>query len=380
MKVMVTGSRGFIASSVIQMLVKEGHEVIGVYDPSNKYVTFDASSGMNQRDEWFGKQEVIELQNARSKNTELIVAASIGQYRECEADISVYDQIRKIFTETKGVFDAVIHLAAKAGVSNVLTFTEEYVSSNIVGFINMAELCTSFKVGNFIFASSSSVYSEFGGGVERQKESGLSEYENTDLPISLYAATKKADEILVAPYVNSGLKAIALRFFTVYGHWGRPDMAIYKWTKAIKEGKTIHLRTTGDRDSSSSDCYYPYRDFTYISDIVESIKRLLSHPSNYHAWNKFQDPQLDMFQEFKRRYVILNVGNSNPVPINKVLSLIEKEMGKTTDVTETQIGDFEAKRTFANTQDLYKITGYKPKTSIENGIKKFVEWFSEYHK
>lgn len=313
--ILVTGSAGFIGFSVTQKLLDQGYEVVGIdnlcdyYDPKLK------------RD----RNKILK----RFKN-----------YTFLKGDISSKQFVEKIFKENK--INKVCHLAAQAGVRYSIENPAVYVESNLVGFANLIEEAKNRKVENFVFASSSSVYGN-------NKKVPFSPQDRVDEPISLYAATKKADELIAYTYNHLfGLNTTGLRFFTVYGPWGRPDMAYFSFTRDILAGKTIKVFNHGKME----------RDFTYIDDIVDGI---------VVALNK------------KLGYKILNLGNNNPVKLGYFIECIEKSLGKeaTKKMLPMQPGD--VRKTYADIDESKKILNFEPKISIEKGIKRFIEWYKDYY-
>lgn len=269
------------------------------------------------------------------------------EFKFLKVDIADRKSIDHIFSSHS--FDFVINLAAQVGVRYSLENPHAYVESNVTGFLNILEGCRQFGVRKLLFASSSSVY---GNSTELPLKLSL----NTDHPISIYAATKKSNELMAYTYSSLfGIEAAGLRFFTVYGPWGRPDMAVYKFTKNIIEGKPIDIFNQGKHS----------RDMTYVDDVVESLMKLISKRSH----------DLPNDQKFK----IYNVGNESPVELMKLIEVIEASVGKKAikNLIEASPGDVD--RTLADSSELYKDTGYKPKTLIENGIRDFVDWYRSYY-
>ena len=316
MKVLVTGGAGFIGFHVTKALLDRGESVIIVdnfndyYDPKIKY------------------NRIKQIK----RHKDLVV------YKK---DISNYREMEKIFRKHK--FDKICHLAAQAGVRYSLKDPFRYEIWNNLGTLNLLELCRKFKIKDFVYASSSSVY----GG---NKKIHFSEKDNVDSPISFYAATKKANELYAHVYHHLyGLNCTGLRFFTVYGPWGRPDMAAYKFVRAIEEGKPIEVYNYGNMK----------RDFTYVSDIVKGILAAIDKPFGYE---------------------IFNLGNNRPVELNKFIAVIEKNLGRKAEkkMMPMQQGDVPA--TYADIRKAKKMLGFEPKTNIEQGVKKFVEWYKDYSK
>jgi UDP-glucuronate 4-epimerase len=316
MKILVTGSAGFIGFHIAKNLLEQKNEIIGL-DNFNPY--YDVS-----------------LKEDRNK-----ILEKYDNFKLYRGDLNDLNFIKKIFQENK--IDKVCHLAAQAGVRYSLTHPHNYIQSNLVGFTNLIEETKNAGVKNFIYASSSSVY----GG---NKKIPFSAKDNVDHPVSLYAATKKANELIAYTYHHLyNLNCTGLRFFTVYGPWGRPDMAMFKFTKAILENKPIDVYNFGKMK----------RDFTYIDDIVEGIINALekSYP-----------------------YEIFNLGNNQPVELEYFIECIEKELEKKAKKNYLPLQPGDVPETYADINHSIKMLNFHPKTKIENGIKKFVEWYKEYYK
>jgi len=266
--------------------------------------------------------------------------------------------MRRVFDERRPA--RVIHLAAQAGVRYSLTNPYAYTESNIHGFLNILEGCRHTKVEHLVFASSSSVY----GANTRQP---FSEHDNVDHPVSLYAATKKANELMAHTYAHLyGLPVTGLRFFTVYGPWGRPDMALFRFTHGILAGEPIPVFNEGRM----------VRDFTYIDDIAEGVLRVLDHPAQPDpAWNG-DDP--DPARSYAP-YRVFNIGNNQPVDLLTYISLIEKHVGRKArmDLLPMQPGDVQS--TMADVSELQQAVGFRPRTSVDEGVARFVEWYKEYY-
>lgn len=332
-KILVTGSAGFIGSHVCQRLLDRGDQVVGL-DNLNDY--YD-----------------VTLKQAR-------LARFTGVDSFCFVRGGLEDRtlIEQLFSEH--TFDVVVNLAAQAGVRYSITNPHTYVDSNLVGFINILEGCRHHSVKHLVYASSSSVY-----GANTSMPFSVSQ--NVDHPLSLYAATKKANELMAHTYSNLyGLPTTGLRFFTVYGPWGRPDMALFLFTKAILEGRPIDVFNHGTMK----------RDFTYIADIVEGIVRVIDRTAVANpAWNSQQPDPGTSFAPYR----LYNIGNNQPVELLYFIETLEKCLGKTAvkNLLPLQPGDVPA--TFADVDSLMADTGFKPGTSIEEGISCFVKWYREYY-
>ena len=337
MKILVTGAAGFIGAAVSQYLMNRGDTVVGI-DNINDYYDVNLKHS-----------RLAQLENSSVSENFTFIKMGVED-REAMAALFEKEQ-----------FDRVVHLAAQAGVRYSIDNPNAYVDANLVGFMNILEGCRHNKVEHLVYASSSSVY----GANETMP---FSEQHNVDHPVSLYAASKKANELMAHTYSHLyDLPTTGLRFFTVYGPWGRPDMALFKFTKAILEGDTIKVFNYGDH----------YRDFTYIDDIVEGVVRSLDNvASGNPEWNgKEPDPSTS-----KAPYRVFNIGAQTPVHLLKFIETLEAALGVEAkkDLLPMQPGDVVA--TYANVDALAAVTGYKPSTSIEQGIKAFVEWYREYYK
>jgi len=332
-KILVTGAAGFIGFHLSKRLAKENFDVIGL-DNLNDY--YD-----------------VNLKKAR-----LEILLKENNFRFERIDLIDKDKIEELFSLNS--FDYVINLAAQAGVRYSLINPYTYIDSNITGFLNILEGCRHNPVKHLIFASSSSVYGA-------NTKMPFSVHNNVDHPVSLYAATKKANELMAHTYANLyKIPSTGLRFFTVYGPWGRPDMALFLFTKAIFDGQPIDVFNHGKMK----------RDFTYIDDIVEGIFRLIpKSPIPNKDWNSDNPDPSSSFVPYR----IYNIGNNQPVELMKFIETIEQQIGKKAkkNLMDIQKGDVPA--TFADVDDLMKDVGFKPNTSIQSGVSKFVQWYRSYY-
>jgi UDP-glucuronate 4-epimerase len=333
LKILVTGAAGFIGSHLTKRLLAAGHEVVG-FDNLNDY--YD-----------------VNLKLSRLK----IIEATPG-FRFIRGDLADRETILNLCAGEK--FDVVVNLAAQAGVRYSLTNPYAYIDSNIQGFINILEGCRHNGVKHLVYASSSSVY-----GANTLMPFSI--HHNVDHPVSLYAATKKANELMAHTYSSLyGLPTTGLRFFTVYGPWGRPDMALFLFTKAILEGKPIDVFNNGKMQ----------RDFTYVDDIVEGVFRVIFNTANPNsAWSGDKPDPGTSFAPYR----IYNIGNNSPVELLHFIEVLEKCLGKTAikNLLPIQPGDVPA--TYADVDDLAKDVGFRPATSIEDGISRFVDWYRVYY-
>ena len=360
MKILITGTAGFIGSHLAIKLLQRGDEVVGL-DNINDYYDQSVKYGRLQRGGIIG-DEVSTLPKEASKYipyAKLITSSKHPNYKFIKLNLEDKENIDKLFKDEK--FDTVINLAAQAGVRYSLTNPDAYVQSNIVGFLNILEACRHNNIKNLSYASSSSVY----GLNEAQPFSTSS---NVDHPMSLYAASKKSNELMAHTYSHLyNIPTTGLRFFTVYGPWGRPDMALYLFTKAIIEGKEIDVFNYGEMQ----------RDFTYIDDIVEGIIRVNDNPPKGNPeWDgKNPDPSTS-----PAPYKIYNIGNNNPVKLMDFIEALEKKLGRTAKKNMLPIQAGDVPSTYADVSDLIEDLGYKPQTPIQKGIDNFVDWYVEFFK
>lgn len=347
MKILVTGSAGFIGYHLTKLLLSEGHEVIGL-DNINSYYDVRVK---------YGRLEDTGISKEKIKDNKLIESTKHNNYKFIKLDLSDLNNLNKLFNTQS--FDAVCNLAAQAGVRYSLENPHAYINSNITGFLNILEACRHNGVKNLSYASSSSVY-----GLNEQYPFSTSD--NVDHPISLYAASKKSNELMAHTYSNLyDISTTGLRFFTVYGPWGRPDMALYLFTKAAIENKTIKVFNNGNM----------LRDFTYIDDIVHGIKLVIENPATASSnWSgKHPNPSSSCSP-----YKIYNIGNNSPVKLMDFITAIEQAIGKSINKEFLPIQPGDVPETYADVTDLIKDLNYKPKTTIKVGIKNFVDWYLEF--
>ncbi len=332
-RILVTGAAGFIGSTLSRRLMDRG----------------DAVTGLDNINDYYD----VNLKLDRLKRLE-----QDERFRFFKLDLQDRTGMERLFAEG---FDAVVNLAAQAGVRYSLKNPHSYIDSNIVGFLNILEGCRHNGVGHLVFASSSSVYGA-------NTKMPFSVHDNVDHPVSLYAATKKANELMAHTY--AGLYKIpctGLRFFTVYGPWGRPDMALFLFTKAILEDRPIDVFNYGKMK----------RDFTYIDDIVEGVVRVIDRiPQPNPQWSGDRPDSATSFAPYR----LYNIGNNNPVELMKFIEVLEECLGRKArkNFLPLQAGDVPA--TYADVDDLMKDVGFRPATSIQEGIKEFTGWYKEYYK
>ncbi|GET21992.1 NAD-dependent epimerase [Prolixibacter denitrificans] len=347
MKILVTGSAGFIGFHLVKALLKAGHEVVGLdcindyYDVNLKYDRL-AETGI-----------APPLRNGIGA---FIQSRIYANYRFVRMKLEERESLFNLFASEK--FDKVCNLAAQAGVRYSLKNPDAYINSNIIGFLNILEACRHFKVGHLVFASSSSVYGN-------NTQMPLSTTDHTNHPISLYAATKKSNEMMAHAYSHLfGIPATGLRFFTVYGPWGRPDMALFIFTKAILEGRPIDVYNEGKI----------LRDFTYISDIVGGIIRIIDRQPQ-----PTDDKEASLSGSTTAPYKIYNIGHSSPVRLMDFIESIERKLGIQAQKNLLPMQPGDVPMTWADTSELQKDFGYKPTTGIDEGISKFLEWYQTYY-
>lgn len=332
--VLVTGSAGFIGFHLSKALCQKGYHVIGI-DNLNEYY------------------------DVNLKESRLIVLRQMPGFTFRQVDLTDKKGVDELFNMYH--FTWVVNLAAQAGVRYSLTNPYAYLESNLHGFLNILEACRHHQTKHLIYASSSSVYGA-------NKKMPFSVHHNVDHPLSLYAATKKANELMAHSYSSLyGMPTTGLRFFTVYGPYGRPDMALFIFTKAILEGNPIDVYNQGKMK----------RDFTYIDDIVEGIVRLLPRPpSGDPRWNGNTPDPASSFAPYK----IYNIGNNKPVDLLYFIEALEKALNKKAIKNFMPIQPGDVAETFADVDDLMREVQFKPSTSVEEGIEKFVKWYLEYYK
>ena len=333
MKLLVTGAAGFIGMTTSLRLLARGDEVVGL-DNLNDYY------------------------DVRLKQDRLARLQPDAAFRFVRMDVADRDGMQRLFAEER--FDRVIHLAAQAGVRYSLKNPHAYVDSNLVGFVNVLEGCRHAGVQHLVYASSSSVY---GGNTHMP----FSVHDSVDHPVSLYAATKKANELMAHTYSHLyGLPTTGLRFFTVYGPWGRPDMALFLFTKAILEGRPIDVYNHGRMQ----------RDFTYVDDIAEGVIRVTDRVA---APDAAYDPASPDLATSSAPYRVFNIGNHQPVPLMDFIACIEKALGREATKNFMPLQDGDVPATYADVQALQDWVGFTPATSIETGIGRFVDWYRAYY-
>lgn len=332
-KILVTGAAGFIGFHLCKKFMEQGGEVVGI-DNLNEY--YDVKLKLSRLKQIQGKQNFVFF----------------------KLDITDREGIQNLFAKEK--FDIVVNMAAQAGVRYSLINPYSYIDSNINGFLHILEGCRHNQVKHLVFASSSSVYGA-------NTKMPFSVHHNVDHPISLYAATKKANELMAHTYSSLfKLPCTGLRFFTVYGPWGRPDMSLFVFTKSIIEGKPIKVFNYGNMK----------RDFTFIDDIAEGVARVIDKtPESNPKWDGGSPDSATSFAPYR----LYNIGNNNPVALLKFIEVLEDCLGKKAEKKLLPIEAGDVPATYADVSDLIRDVGFKPATSIEVGIKRFVEWYKAYY-
>ena len=351
-KILISGAAGFIGYHLSQRLLKEGHEIYGIDNLNDYYDPALKQARLSQLNITTKSKPAAELVEASGDNT-----FDLSTFDFRQLDLQDYDGLTRVFAEFQP--DIVINLAAQAGVRYSLENPRSYIESNLDGFFNILEASRQHGVQNFIYASSSSVYGN-------NEKSPFAETDNVDHPVSLYAATKKSNELIAHTYSHLyKMTTVGLRFFTVYGPWGRPDMAYYFFTKAILEGQKIQLFNQG----------LNLRDYSYIDDIVESINRMLGGLDSLQPTG-----EIDQYTAIKSPYYhLFNIGGSNPVPVLGFVEILESALGKKAikELVGFQAGDVFS--TEADTKSLEKFINFKPSITLTQGLTHFVEWYKKYY-
>lgn len=331
--ILVTGSAGFIGFHTANRLLNEGYIVVGV-DSINDYY------------------------DVKLKEDRVAVLKSFETFTFYKQDLVDKEKLFEVFS--KHAPTRVINLAAQAGVRHSITHPQEYIDSNITGFLNVLEACRHHKVGHLLYASSSSVY-----GANTNMPFQVSQ--NVDHPLSLYAATKKSNELMAHAYASMfEVPTTGLRFFSAYGPWGRPDMALFIFTKSILEGKPIDVYNHGKMK----------RDFTYVEDIVDGVYRLVDHiPEPKSEWNSDNpDPAISFAP-----YNLFNIGNNNPIKLTDFIEIIEEKLGIEAEKNYLGMQVADVPTNYADISALQEAVGYQPKTKLKEGVGKFVDWYKEYY-
>lgn len=349
MKYLITGTAGFIGFHLANLLLNRGETVIGIdnindyYDVNLKYARLK-EAGINQ-------EEIHPHTKTFSK--------VFPEYTFIQMDLADKVQMMNLFEKEK--FDIVINLAAQAGVRYSLINPDAYIEANITGFLNILEACRTYPVKHLVYASSSSVYGA-------NTKMPFSTSDNVDHPLSLYATSKKSNELMAHTYSHLfNIPTTGLRFFTVYGPWGRPDMALFLFIEAISNGKPIQVFNHGNMQ----------RDFTYVGDIVEGISRVAARPPKGNVeWDTETPDPGSSYAPYK----VYNIGNSSPVQLMDYIKALETALGKEAEKTMLPLQPGDVPATYADVTDLMRDTGYKPDTSVQEGVAQFVKWYNEFYK
>lgn len=347
-RVLVTGAAGFIGFHLAKALLERGDKVIG-YDNINDY--YDIKLKYGRLNELGIERELVQSQVLVSSNL-------YTNFQFTKADLCDRDYLNQLFEDEK--FDYVINLAAQAGVRYSVENPQAYIDANIQGFLNVLEACRHFPVKHLVYASSSSVYGS-------NQKMPFSVHDNVDHPLSLYAATKKSNELMAHTYSHLfNISTTGIRFFTVYGSWGRPDMALFLFAEAIRKGEKIKVFNRGKME----------RDFTYVGDIVQGVMVALDQPAKPNP--EFDNAKPDAGSSHAP-YRLYNIGNNQPVKLMNYIEALEKAMGKTAEkeFLPLQAGDVE--KTYADVQELIDDFHYQPDTPLVEGIQEFVNWFKDYY-
>ncbi|TVQ66796.1 MAG: NAD-dependent epimerase [Balneolaceae bacterium] len=346
MKVFITGTAGFIGYHLTKKLLGEGYEVLGLDNVNDYY------------DVRLKTDRLSDCGIYRMEQGSITKSDTDEKYSFLKADLGDSDRISDLFEKEK--FDVVINLAAQAGVRYSLENPQTYIDSNITGFLNILEGCRHNGIKHLIYASSSSVYGS-------NTEMPFSTNDRVDNPVSLYAASKKSNELMAHTYSHLfGIPTTGLRFFTVYGPWGRPDMALFLFTKAMIEKKPIDVYNYGEMG----------RDFTFVGDIVEGISKLIPKipGTSMGLKNSAQSEKVSV------PYNLFNIGYGSPVKLLDFIKEIEKNLGYSAQKNLMPIQPGDVPRTWADVEDLFELTDFRPKVSVEEGVRLFIEWFKDYYR
>lgn len=347
-RILITGTAGFIGFHLASRLVDLGYQVTGL-DSINDYYDVELK---------YARLEQSGIQRDEISYNRIVTSTTKTGYQFVQIQLEDKEALMELFAKRN--FQVVVNLAAQAGVRYSLTHPQVYIDSNITGFLNMLEACRHHQVENLIYASSSSVY-----GLNKKMPFRVNS--NVDHPVSLYATSKKSNELMAHTYSHLfGIPTIGLRFFTVYGPWGRPDMALFLFTKAILEGNPIQVYNHGNME----------RDFTYVDDIVSGIEKMVSKGLvGEPDWDPLRpDPSAS-----SAPYRIYNIGNSSPVKLTSFISAIEKSLGKTAEKVMMPLQPGDVEKTWADVSALTRDYGYSPDTPVEEGIRKFVDWYKSWY-
>jgi len=344
-KILITGTAGFIGFHLANELVKQGYSIVGL-DNINDYYDVNLK---------YGRLTEAGIHKEQIRHNTMVSSEKYSNYRFIRLNLKDKENIYRLFEEEN--FDAVVNLAAQAGVRYSLQNPHAYIESNIIGFTNILEACRHNHIKHLVYASSSSVY-----GLNEKMPFSVND--TVDHPISLYAASKKSNELMAHTYSYLyQIPTTGLRFFTVYGPWGRPDMALFLFTKAMVEGKPIDVYNHGNMQ----------RDFTYIDDIVNGIINVLKNPAKPKT-------SIHLPSESVAPYKIYNIGNNSPVKLMDFIEAIEDELGVKAEKNLMPIQPGDVEKTWADVSGLMNDFNYKPDTNIRVGVKKFIDWYKDFYK
>jgi UDP-glucuronate 4-epimerase len=346
-KILVTGTAGFIGFHLVKALLERGAEIVGL-DNINDYYDQELK---------LARLSQTGIPNEKIEYNKLTGSLDHEGYRFIKMDLEDKPNLLDLFAKEK--FEMVVNLAAQAGVRYSFTHPDAYIGSNIQGFLNILEACRHHPVEHLVFASTSSVYG-------LNEDMPFSVHQNVDHPASLYAASKKSNELMAHSYSHLfRIPVTGLRFFTVYGPWGRPDMALFIFTKSILSGQAMNVHNEGKME----------RDFTYVSDIVEGIVRITGSPARVAGKGESTiDPAYSTAP-----YRIYNIGNSNPVKLMDFITAIEEELGMKANMNMIPLQPGEVEKTWADVSDLRSMFGYSPDTPIHVGVRQFIDWYRKYY-
>lgn len=348
MKILVTGTAGFIGFHLAKKLLERGDEVVGL-DNINDYYDVNLK---------FGRLKELGIERAQIEEKQFTTSTLFPKHKFIKLDLADREGMQKLFKEEK--FDAVMHLAAQAGVRYSIENPHSYVESNVVGFLNILEGCRQSGVKNLSYASSSSVY-----GLNQSQP--FKTTDKTEHQVSLYAATKKSNEMMAHTYSHLyGIHTTGLRFFTVYGPWGRPDMAPMLFSDAILNNRAIKVFNNGEMS----------RDFTYIDDIVDGVIKVIDNPAQADEKWDAKDPEIS---SSSAPYKIYNIGNNAPLPLMTFIETLENALGKTAEKIFLPMQDGDVVSTYADVSGLIEEFAYKPDTKLADGINEFVKWYREFY-
>lgn len=348
-KILVTGASGFIGYHLTKALLGRGDQVIG-YDNISDYYDVNLK---------YGRLQTLGINSSELIDHKIIKSASKTHFSFVKADLTHNDFLQKLCKEEQ--FDIIVNLAAQAGVRYSVENPQVYIDSNIQGFLNIIEACRHNNVKHLVYASSSSVYGS-------NTKMPFSVHDNVDHPLSLYAATKKSNELMAHTYSHLfKIPTTGIRFFTVYGPWGRPDMALFLFADAISKGKAIKVFNHGNME----------RDFTYVDDIVKGVIKIIDQPAKPIAnWDSYKADQ----GTSSAPYRIYNIGSNNPVKLMDYIEALETALGKKAEKQYMPMQPGDVHKTYADVVDLVKDFDYKPETQLKEGIEEFVKWYKDYYK